>query len=242
MSVRPAPFLCVGFSLLLAACGGGDGTVVDAATGRPVAGAILTITDAGIGRRDGQLVVDAAHSQSATTGANGQFRFLSGASGYSLVVEAQGYPPIQSSVPTRWPTVVRVGGPFGAAIVMMSLPLANGLGWRFGATPGVASRSQADLWIDPPPDLDGGPPVATFHAQRGLTFVAGVGQPPTPPANGFVSVLPVDLTESGWLFVKAADGSSPAIATGSYGRRLDDGAGDLLTLDYRTIEGTLTHP
>ena len=87
-AVCPYALFPITLSMLLAACDSGGGTIVDAITGQPIAGAVVTITDAGIGKRDGQLVFDAARSRSATSDAHGIFHLRSGASGYRLAVEA----------------------------------------------------------------------------------------------------------------------------------------------------------
>lgn len=235
-AVCPYALLPITLSMLLAACDSGGGTIVDAITGQPIAGAVVTITDAGIGKRDGQLVFDAARSRSATSDAHGIFHLRSGASGYRLAVEASGYPPLEASLPSQWPATVRIGGPYMSDAKPLTLSLVeSGPGWRFAPAPRQDDRSRSDLWIGPVPDLGGRSPVAIIHAPRGLAFVDGVGQPPTPPQTGYRRVLAVTLTKSGWLFVKAADGSIPAIEIGSYGVRLDTLAGDSLTLTYLTI-------
>lgn len=235
-AVCPYALLPITLSMLLATCDSGGGTIVDAITGQPVAGAVVTITDAGIGKRDGQLVFDAARSRSATSNAHGTFHFRSGASGYRLAVAASGYPALEASLPSHWPATVRIGGPYMSDVKQLTLSLVeSGPGWRFGPAPRQDNRSRSDLWVEPVPDPGGRSPVAIIHAPRGLAFVDGVGQPPTPPQAGYRRVLAVTLAKSGWLFVKAADGSIPAIAIGSYGVSLDTLAGDSLTLPYLTI-------
>jgi len=65
----------MGLAALLGGCGSIAGEVRDAATGKPVAGAVVKVSTTGWGRRDGQLVWDAETVHEARTGRDGHFRF-----------------------------------------------------------------------------------------------------------------------------------------------------------------------
>ncbi|MGI8931084.1 MAG: hypothetical protein ACR2FK_01705 [Sphingomicrobium sp.] len=65
-----------------------------------------------------------------------------------------------------------------------------------------------------------------------MAFVDGTGNPPTPPATGFVQSLDVDLFDCGWLFVRTSNGGMAAVQTGSYGSSDELNGGHYLTLSY----------
>ena len=81
--------------LLLAGCTAPprriDGRVVDHASGRPVAGAVVTMTGQGWGVRDGQLVWDKDFASYAVSDAGGRFRARVRGGGVRVAAEADGY-------------------------------------------------------------------------------------------------------------------------------------------------------
>ena len=199
----------------LAGCSPGiEGVVHDAGTGRPVANARVEISTSGWGRRNGQLVWDKEYRYAALSGPDGKFVVKGVDGGYRLSVQARRFPALDTSLCSRSPMTVRVGGPFQGIDLSRQLRLGTTedggrQGWRFAPPQPVAS-AEADLFLVSLTDET----TATLSAPRGMIFVAGTGNPPAPPQSGHATKLRLDLLQCGWLFVRF-DGGVAAVRIGN---------------------------
>ena len=208
-------------ALALTACGQGlDGTVVDANTGRPVANATVDIFNSGWGFRDGSLVWDKEYRTRATTDAAGRFH-LDVDGGSNLTVIADGYAKVVTSA-CRSPMLVRIGGPYpdylATSQIWMGIEAGKKrVGWSFAGRGSRVPETGADLrLVGPPPDM--GDRTIALEAPLGMALVPGAGNPPSPPASGYVTRLKLDTITCGWLFVRSRNGGTfalqPASGTG----------------------------
>lgn len=217
---------------LLAGCSsaiGGD--VRDAATGRPIAGARVEVATSGWGERDGQLVWDKEYSHSAESGPDGSFRLEGIDGGHRLAVRASRYQPVETSLCSRSPMIVRLGGPFEGADLDRQLRIGvtaaqDRRGWSF-AEHGFAPAASADLVLL----ATAGDSPATLRAPHGMSFVTGTGNPPAPPRSGYVTELKIDLLQCGWLFVRF-EGGVAAVRTGSMATDEPAEGGRYLLMSY----------
>ena len=239
-AVRPSkafgPLL---LAFLVQACGATtSGEVRDAASGRPIADARVEVTTVGWGIRDGDLVWDKSFVHAANTDERGRFEIDRISGGVNLGVSARGYRPIDTSLCSRSPNLIRVGGPFDGADLGKQFRSGAGpdgapLGCRFGPNPGlvdVAAANLSALRLSTSRSSK-----AWFRAPSGMTFVRGTGNPPSPPASGYVESLEVDLFDCGWLLVRTPDDGMVAVKIGSFS--LDDPleGGHYLALSYGEI-------
>ena len=224
--------------MVLAACTQGiHGEVRDATSDRPIANAEVGVTTSGWGIRDGGLVWDKDTTHRVTSGGDGRFSVKGVDGGHRLAVRAAGYAPLLTSLCSRSPMIVRVGGPFDGADLGKSLRLgtdASGvrLGWRFGEAALVA-EPQADLILAGRPGENG--TIARLIAPAGLAFRGGTGNPPTPPQAGYVQELELDLLDCGWLFVRTAGGVTVPIQIGGYATDEPLEGGRYLMLSYAAL-------
>ena len=225
-------------AFLAQGCGSGlSGEVRDAISERPVANARVEVTTVGWGRREGDLVWDKSFTHAASTDARGRFK-LDISAGGNLRVSASGYRMVESPVCSRSPMTVRVGGPFDGADLGRQLRTGIGpdgaqVGWRFGG-PGQSVRlAEADLAAERMPTAAIG--TARLRAPLGMVFVPGTGNPPAPPANGYVQTLDVDLLDCGWLFVRAPSSGLAAVRIGSFVLDEPLEGGRFLMLSFGTL-------
>jgi len=207
---RPGAGKRTGLILAIALGGCGkpmSGLVLDAATDKPLAAAIVDLQSVGWGNRQGRLVWDAGKSSQTKTDAGGRFDFTEGG-GVSLNVHAPGYPKVSTNLCSRSPMIVRVGGPYS------DLRADRRLIFDMAASPAKTS----DL---APPEATGADlglriPDANFddltrlqvEAKGGVRFIAGTGVIPSPPRLPYDQKVTLDpVADCGWLFV--SDGTRP---------------------------------
>ena len=227
-----------GFAIALAACSPGvSGEVRDANSDRPIANAEVAVTTSGWGIRDGGLVWDKDTTHRATSGADGRFSVKGVDGGHRLAVRAAGYVPLQTSLCSRSPMIVRVGGPFEGTDLGKPMRLgrdASGarLGWQFGKA-ALVPGFQADLLLADQPSKN----ATTAHviAPAGLAFRGGTGNPPSPPQSGYVRELELDLLNCGWLFVRTGDGVTVPVQIGGYATDAPLEGGRYLLLSYAEL-------
>lgn len=191
-------------ALALSGCTRAGGTVRDAATGQPVANAVLQASNYGWGRRNGQLVWDQEKVSTATSGKDGSFRFTVDG-GVNLRVQARGYPEVRTSFCPR-DTLVLVGGPYPGLETNRRLVFADALG------PGDADRVAPptlarDLGLSATGAAVGTGSALRIAATGGIRFVPGTGAIPPAPPLPYPRAVDLDFKrDCGWLFV--ADGTA----------------------------------
>ncbi|MEO6386710.1 MAG: hypothetical protein ABIT16_09460 [Croceibacterium sp.] len=193
--------LTIAMLAALGACSGTvSGQVLDAATGRPVSGAVVVMRTVGWGRSNGQLVWDAEKSLSAT--ADGEGRFTLGAgSGGGLAITAPDGRRGKAEMCSSAPMVVRIGGPYAALAVDRLLVFGSAAG-DLGGTP---ARS---LGVSASGDALGDGRVLKIEAVGGARYVEGTGSVPPAPPLPYGSAVALDtVRDCGWLFI--ADGTAP---------------------------------
>lgn len=228
--------LLVGFGLAGASGGcsaGVSGEVRNAETGAPIPGALVEVTDRGWGRSDGTIVWDKDKVHAGRTNAQGRFR-IDVDGGYRLTVRAAGYRTVETSLCSRSPMIVRIGGRLGRESISNSLRLDVGprdgrTGWTFAGDGSEADPDKSDLAVANGSTEPGTPVLA---APSGAVFVEGTGDPPPAPQSGYRSQLPVDLLECGWIYVRTADGSTTIVRSGTYGVDTSPSGRSHLTLPY----------
>lgn len=223
-------------TLVLTACTGSiSGEVRDATSGRPIANAEVEVTTSGWGRRDGDLVWDKDYAYRARTGPDGTFR-VEGVDGGRLAVRAAGYREVQTSLCSRAPMTVYVGGPFDGGDLGKLLSVgtaANGarVGWRFGGKGAQVPEADAELIALRPASIDNA--AMPLRAPHGMAFRHGTGNPPQAPASGYSTERTIDLLrECGWLFVRTRDAGTVPVRVGSFGVDEPLEGGRYLTLTY----------
>ena len=193
----------MGLAALLGGCGSIAGEVRDAATGKPVAGAVVKVSTTGWGRRDGQLVWDAETVHEARTGRDGHFRFSGIDGGGRLQVQsAVGQFDHGSLCPRS--QLVWVGGPNAELQTNRRLVFADAL------EPDDEDRTA-------PPALAGTLGLSGHFADdnsrgritgKGVSFVRGTGAIPPAPPLPYAQAVDVDFgADCGWIFV--SDGVKP---------------------------------
>lgn len=214
---------------LLAGCSPAiEGTVLDAATDRPIADARVEIANSGWGVRNGQLVWDKEYRHAARSGADGQFLIKGVDGGHRLAVQADRYSPLETSLCSRSPMTVRVGGPFDGMDLARQLRIevidgGGSQGWQFEEH-AAAQSADADLSLVSHREKG----TVTLRAPSGIRFVSGTGNPPAPPQSAYVKELELDLLQCGWLFVRF-EGGLAAVSTGSIAtEELPEGGRSLL--------------
>ncbi|MEO5611952.1 MAG: carboxypeptidase-like regulatory domain-containing protein [Sphingomicrobium sp.] len=222
-------------ALIIAACTPGvSGQVRDANSDRPIANAEVAVTTSDWGIRDGGLVWDKNTTHRTTSGPDGKFQLSDMDGGHRLAVRAAGYAPLLTSLCSRSPMIVRVGGPFDGANLGQQMRLgmdATGarLGWRFGDAT-LVPEPQADLVLAGRPSENG--TIARLVAPAGLAFSEGTGNPPTPPHTGYARELTLDLLDCGWLFVRTGRGGTVPVQIGGYATDAPLEGGHFLMLSY----------
>lgn len=195
-------------ALVVGGCGQHvSGVVQEAASGRPVANAVVELSNTGWGLRNGQLVWDAEKVSSTTTDERGRFAFDADG-GINLRVRATHHAPVATSLCARSPMIVRIGGPYaGLRTDRRLLPDSDGaLGLTVSPGPG---DNEYRLRVE---------------AKGGVRFVEGTGAIPPPPPLPYAGAVELDLrSDCGWLFV--SDGASPiaVIQAGALGWEQDPG-------------------
>lgn len=189
-------------ALLLAGCGQHvSGIVRDAATDRPLAGAVIELRNTGWGFREGQLVWDAEKISRVTTGADGRFEFDEDG-GVNLRVRALRSKPVDASLCPRSPMVVRVGGPYPDLRADRRLLLGTA---ARSEDPRAATAKSLGLTASGSALGDGF--GLRMEAEGGIHFVEGTGAIPPPPPLPYGRVVDLDLRYAcGWMFV--SDGAS----------------------------------
>lgn len=218
---RLAPPL-VPLLLALAACAGRtravEGRVVDHATGRPVAGAVVTLAGRGWGVSDGQLVWDKERSVSAKSDADGRFRTRARSGLTDVRAEAGGYLRYGGRLEgSRTEIRLLPRRPTGDSLVRGLLEVGiregRGYGWVLAERRTTTVRDSADLW----PTIGGTPeePALVLHAPGGVLAIRGeafgpVTQPmdyvEEAPLRGYAAAVRVRPAEGGVLVVRARDG------------------------------------
>lgn len=227
-------------TILLAACSPAvSGEVRDAASDRPIANAEVEVTTSGWGVRDGGLVWDKEYSYRARSGPDGRFRIEGVDGGHRLTVSAAGYPLVQTSLCTRSPITVYIGGPFDGADFGKNLLLGAGadgtrMGWRFSDGGRTVPQGGAELAVGRLPSA--GNAVTSFRAPFGMVFRAGTGNPPLAPETGYATNRTLDLlSDCGWLFVRTRDAGTVPVLIGSYGVDQPIEGGRYLILGYAAL-------
>ncbi len=225
------------FAIVLAACGPTvSGEVRDATSDRPVADAVVEVTTSGWGMRDGGLVWDKDYSYRAQTGGDGKFRVKGVDGGHRLTVRSPGYPPLQTSLCSRSPMIVYVGGPFdggdfGKNLSIGTTATGERVGWRFGGKGAQVPEADAELIALRPGSTDN--VMIPLRAPFGMAFRPGTGNPPKEPATGFATERTLDLLrDCGWLFVRTRDAGTVPVRIGSFGLDEPIGGGRYLMLTY----------
>jgi hypothetical protein len=228
---RAAPALAA--ALALAGCSRAAGTVRDAATGRPIAGATLQASNYGWGRRDGQLVWDQEKVSTTTSGKDGAFRFdVDG--GTNLRVRAAGYPEIRTSFCSR-DTLVLLGGPYPGLEPNRRLVFADALG------PGDADRARPpalarDLGLTASGPAFGDGSALRLEATGGIRFVPGTGAVPPPPPLPYPPTVELDFgRDCGWLFVGDGRAAVAVIEARPPGGRQEPGGPWTWTMLYAPL-------
>lgn len=232
MANKLRAILGLAIAVQLAACEPGvHGVVLDATTKAPVADATVGLWSRGFGSDDSQIIWDKDYVEMVQTAADGSF-FFKGSEGIEISVRAPGHAPAHSSLCSKLPMIVRIGGPFAQSIHKQLLLGQDhegaARGWDFEAGP--VSLENADLSIGAFPDA--GQSNVQFSAPLGMSFQAGAGNPPSPPTKGYVPNIEIDLMDCGWLFVKTGQSGTVAVQTGQLTIGNFSGAGRHLSLTY----------
>ncbi|HET7709779.1 MAG TPA: hypothetical protein VFK50_09645, partial [Sphingomicrobium sp.] len=152
------------------------------------------------GRRNGQLVWDKETVSTATSGSDGAFRFdVDG--GFSLRVQARGYPEVRTSFCPR-DTLVLVGGPYPELAADRRLVFADALGGDDAdrVKPPALARDLG-LTASGPAFGENGSRLR-IDARGGIVFVPGTGAIPAPPPLPYPPAVEIDFNrDCGWLFV-----------------------------------------
>ncbi|WP_309662815.1 carboxypeptidase-like regulatory domain-containing protein [Sphingomonas sp.] len=225
-------------TIVLSACSPTvSGEVRDATSDQPIAHAMVEVTTSGWGVRGGGLVWDKDFSYRAQSGPDGHFRIAGADGGHRLSVSAPGYPPVQTSLCSRSPMTIWVGGRFDGADFGKTLSLGDGgnrirMGWRFSGAGRKAPESGSDLVALGLPSADKS--VTSFRAPLGVAFRSGTGNPPQAPQSGYAVEQTLDLLDCGWLFVRTGDSGTVPVKIGSFGLDEPPGEGRYLMLSYAT--------
>lgn len=227
----------LGLATVLAACTRSvSGDVRDATSDRPVAQAVVEVTTSGWGVRDGGLVWDKDHSYRAETGGDGKFRVEGVDGGHRLAVRAPGYPAVQTSLCSRFPMTVYVGGPFdggnfGKLLSIGTTETGARVGWRFSGKGAQVPEADAELIALRPGSADNA--TMPLRAPLGMAFRPGTGNPPQAPLSGYQTERTLDLLrDCGWLFVRTRDAGTVPVKIGSFGLDEPLGGGRYLMLTY----------
>lgn len=224
-------------AVTLAACSPSvSGEVRDATSNRPIAGAAVAVTSSSWGVRDGGLVWDKDYTNQAQSGPDGKFRVAGADGGHRLAVRAPGFPAVQTSLCSRSPMIVYVGGPFDGGDFGKLLSMGAGAdnrrtGWRFSGASQRVAEADAELLVLRTPS--GSDSVASFRAPFGMAFRPGTGNPPQPPRSGFATDRTLDLlSDCGWLFIRTRDAGTVPVRIGSFGLDEPPEGGRYLMLTY----------
>ena len=223
-------------AIILGACSPTvSGEVRDATSDRPIAHAIVEVTTSGWGMRDGGLVWEKDYSYRAETGDDGRFRVHGVDGGHQLAVRAPGYPPLQTSLCSRVPMTVYVGGSFDGGDVGKQLSIGTDgagarVGWRFDGKGAQVSEADADLVALRPGASDN--VKMPLRAPFGMAFLPGTGNPPREPGSGYATERTLDLLDCGWLFVRTRGAGTVPVRIGSFGLDEPLEGGRYLTLSY----------
>lgn len=227
-------------TLAAAACSPSvSGEVRDATSGRPIAHAMVDVTTTGWGTRGGGLVWDKDYSYRAQTAADGQFRVAGADGGHRLTVSAPGYAAVQTSLCSRSPMTIWVGGPFDGGDFGKQLSIGTNqagarVGWRFDGKGSQVPESDADLTLvsfpADPKDLE-------LEAPSGMAFRGGTGNPPLPPSNGYARRMRIGPLECGWLFVRTRGSGTIPVRTGNLATMESPEIGRAVLLSYAVPRG-----
>jgi len=212
-----------------------SGEVRDATSDRPIANAEVEVTTSGWGVRDGGLVWDKDYSYLAATSEDGKFRVKGVDGGHRLAVRAPGYPVVQTSLCSRFPMTVYVGGPydggdFGKLLSVGVNAAGARVGWRFGGNGAQVPEADAELIALAPGSMDQA--MMPLRAPFGMAFRSGTGNPPQEPRSGYQTDRTLDLLDCGWLFVRTRDAGTVPVRIGSFGLDEPIGGGRYLMLTY----------
>ncbi|HET7551234.1 MAG TPA: carboxypeptidase-like regulatory domain-containing protein [Gemmatimonadaceae bacterium] len=238
-TMRCAPLIVI---LAAAACsrGSASGTLVDYATGEPVAGASIAAHSSGWGLSNGQLVWDRRYSTHTSTDAGGRFNIaLPGPrplllGGTKLAVEADGYQrlseiivaggePLLLQAVRAVPRVERVPG--GMAYIGIT-ESGQPFGWSFARNRPVLDAREADIF---PADsvrtgsrsftLSSAPPGGLLFLSREQQQLASASYgmflryASDAPSDGYESSITVDPRGmGGTLFVRTGQGRFAKLA------------------------------
>ena len=192
---------------LLGGCGSLEGEVRHAATGKPVAGAVVQISTNGWGRRDGQLVWDAETVHETRSDGRGRFRFAGIGGGGRLQVQSTAGSFDHGSLCPQSPQLVWIGGPNADLKLQHRLVFADALGSddEDRAYPPALAR---DFGLSASGSALGEGSTLRISSKYGLSFVRGTGQIPASPKGALKKSIDLDFTrDCGWLFV--SDEKSP---------------------------------
>ncbi len=201
-------------TLPLAACSSGaiQGSVRDAATGQPIAGATVALTYPSpdlIGLFGGGTRIE-----TTTTDASGRFK-IARDSGISLDVSAPDGRRANAKVCPRSPMTVYVGGPYARVRMNRNLVLSA------AGTPAPDDLNDSPrlhasaLGLEVQPSRDGQAETLAITAQGGVAFVPGTGAIPTAPTRPYPARLSFNpRTDCGWIFVEHAGRVAAVIAAG----------------------------
>jgi hypothetical protein len=208
---------------LLAAClpvaQGVEGRVVDHATGRPVAGAAVTLTGRGWGLSDGELVWDKDYAARTHADAAGRFRARVRGGSVRIAVDADGYlryggfldgrsaelrlQPLRATNPALRRGLLDVGQRDGVPY-----------GWVLAEARTTTVRDSADIFARVVPGA-GGQTEVVLQAPEGIRFLPATEFGPVDdplvyvneaPLTGYAASLRVRPGGSGVLVVRARDG------------------------------------
>lgn len=216
-----------------------SGEVRDATSDRPVAHAVVEVTTSGWGMRDGGLVWDKDYAYRAETGGDGTFRVKGVDGGQRLAVRAPGYPALQTSLCSRSPMTVYVGGPFDGGDFGQLLSVGTNaagarVGWRFGGKGVQVPEADAELIALRPGSMDNA--MMPLRAPLGMAFRPGTGNPPQEPQAGYATERTLDLLDDcGWLFVRTRSAGTVPVRIGSFGLDEPPGEGRYLMLTYAAV-------
>ena len=197
----------IAFLALLGGCGSLEGEVRNAATGKPVAGALVKMSTIGWGRRNGQLVWDAETIHESRADEQGRFMFDGIDGGGRLQVQSAAGNFDHGSLCPQSPLLVWVGGPNSNLKFRHRLVFADALGAddKDRAFPPALAR---DFGLSASGSAFGQGNTLRISAKGGLAYVRGTGTVPATPDANYVSAIDIDLSrDCGWLFI--SDGKSP---------------------------------
>ena len=134
--------------------------------------------------------------------------------GVALRVRASGRAGVDTSLCSKSPMIVRIGGPYSDLRADRRLVIGSSAAAQLGVTATADDK------------------VLRVEAKGGLRFVEGTGAIPPAPERPYQKSARIDLGTCGWLFVDDGSSWSAVIQVGSIGWEQDPGGPRQLVLLY----------